>query len=216
MFFEICDFFKYSVLYNLNMKKRVFIAVNLPDYLKKKLVEFQVKWADLPFRWTGESNLHLTLVFVGYVTDDQLFEICKITRQTAKTQEPFEIKFSRICYGPPASPNPPEWRRGEPGKPARMVWLQGEASPALAGLKGRLEEFLFQSGDSGYFEKENRPLKPHITLGRLKLGHRASELPLLDEKVDYGFFVESIEVMESTLKRGGAEYTILESVPLGK
>lgn len=185
------------------MKKRIFIAINLPNYLKKKLVEFQRKWSDLPFRWTKESSLHLTLVFIGYVTDDQLLETCKTVHQAVKGQEPFEIKFNRICYGPP-------------NKPARMVWVQGEAIPALAGLKDLLEGSLFQSPNSGYFKKENRPLSPHITLGRLKLGHRANELSLLDEKIDYRFWVESIEVMESHLQRSGAEYAILESAPLGE
>jgi 2'-5' RNA ligase len=40
------------------------------------------------------------------------------------------------------------------------------------------------------------------------------ERPEIDEEVNFSFEVKSIEIMESHLKRGGAEYTVLESLPL--
>jgi 2'-5' RNA ligase len=40
------------------------------------------------------------------------------------------------------------------------------------------------------------------------------EKPKIDEDISLNFQVKSIEVMESQLKRGGAEYTILESFEL--
>jgi 2'-5' RNA ligase len=41
------------------------------------------------------------------------------------------------------------------------------------------------------------------------------EIPEVDEIIDLAFTVESIEVMESELKRGGPVYTVLESSNLG-
>ena len=68
-------------------KRRLFIAINLPNKLRKRLVEYQRKWDDVDpglIRRVKKSNLHITLVFIGYVDDDEMYEICKITEQVAK------------------------------------------------------------------------------------------------------------------------------------
>jgi hypothetical protein len=41
------------------------------------------------------------------------------------------------------------------------------------------------------------------------------DLPVIEESVGRTFLVESVEVMESELKRGGPDYAILESLRLG-
>lgn len=83
---------------------------------------------------------------------------------------------------------------GPPGKmPPRMVWVTGE----------RIEQF---------------NLNPHITLGRIRTWDwrriEPEERPQLEEDIGLSFEVGSVEVMESSLKRGGPEYSILESFPL--
>lgn len=182
-------------------KRRLFIAINLPQEIKKKLLDFQAQWADLPVRWAKENNLHLTLIFIGYVADEEMVEICRLARQVGQKEQSFEIRFNKICLGPP-------------GKPARLIWLEGEANPALAKLKNNLEKMLFQSDKSGFNHLEKRLYRPHITLARIK--HREwrqmALAPNLERQVDYSFAVNSIEVMESHLSRQGAEYIVLESV----
>jgi len=58
---------------------------------------------------------------------------------------------------------------------------------------------------------------PHITLGRIKTWQfrqiEPEERPEINEDIDLTFEVKSIEIMESQLKKGGPEYTVLESVP---
>ncbi|MBI4101693.1 MAG: RNA 2',3'-cyclic phosphodiesterase, partial [Candidatus Nealsonbacteria bacterium] len=51
------------------MRHRIFLAINLPENVKKKLADFKSKWPDLPCRWTKAENLHITLVFLGSVSD---------------------------------------------------------------------------------------------------------------------------------------------------
>ncbi|MCH8987167.1 hypothetical protein IIA94_03325, partial [Patescibacteria group bacterium] len=58
------------------MLKRIFIAINLPDAVKKELLSYKEKWAELftphrnevsgagPVRWVLPENLHITLVFL--------------------------------------------------------------------------------------------------------------------------------------------------------
>jgi len=61
-------------------------------------------------------------------------------------------------------------------------------------------------------------LTPHITLGRIKTWEfrrmEPEERPEINEDINLNFEVNSIEIMESQLKRNGPDYTILESCPL--
>lgn len=186
----------------IKMKRRVFIAINLPEEVKKKLGEFREKYDYLPVRWTKEPSLHLTLVFIGYVSDEQMLEICRAAREGVSVFMPFFINFKRIILGPP-------------GKPPRMIWLEGEVSKELGGLKNQLEETLLNV-NSGFSHRENRPLKPHITLARIKMEQwrQLETRPVVEENFEAQVPVESIEVMESDLKKDGAEYAVLESCPL--
>lgn len=186
------------------MKRRLFIAINLPGNIKNKLVDYQRKWAELSVRWTPKVNLHITLVFIGYVGDDEMYEICNMVKEVAKRYDSFAINLERIILGPP-------------DKFPRMFWVEGERSEELAKLKNDLEDSLLKSDNSGYRKKEARAYRPHITLGRIKTGQwrKLSPQPEIDEKFEFSFPVETIEVMQSNLKRTGPEYSVLESLNLG-
>ena len=201
------------------MRHRIFIAVNLPESVKKRLLEYQSRWPELPARWTKENNLHFTLAFLGYILDEELPEICKITEGVASRHSPFDVKLTKIMYGPPKK------------IPPRMIWAEGEGSEEFTLLRDDLEKSLSGS-DQIRFSPENRAFSPrkgarpprgfspHITLARIQTFNwrriEPEERPEVNENINISFEVSSIEVMESVLKRGGAEYTILESVPLSK
>lgn len=189
------------------MLKRVFIAINLPEEIKEALVALQKKWPGLPVRWTKKDNLHLTLLFLGNVSQEQLKEVLDKTRQVASAREPFELVLTKICYGPPQK------------MPPRLVWVEGETSPALVSLQEKVEQAIGGTAAFQYKEREKRAYHPHLTLGRIRQWEfrrlEAEERPEIDEEVALAFPVNSLELMESQLKRKGAEYTILRSIPLG-
>lgn len=181
--------------------RRIFIAINLPEEIKKKLSDCQERWWNLPLRLTKPANLHLTVVFIGYVNDQEMFEICQMTRGVAKNYSPFILNFNRICLGPAK-------------RPPRLIWLEGEKNQNLIDLKNQLEENLF--GLVKKIKIEKRDSLSHITLARIRQREwqGLQDKPArIDEKISLSFPVESIEVMESELKRDGAEYTILELCP---
>ena len=163
------------------MRHRIFIAINLPEDIKKKLAEYQLKWPELPVRWTKKDNLHITLEFLGYVADDELLQVFQNAREFASKHKPFSVTLNKICYGPPNK------------IPPRMIWAVGERTKEL--------DFLL-----------------HITLGRIKTWEfrqiEPEERPEVSEEINLSFEVNSIEIMESQLKRGGSEYVILESCPM--
>jgi len=194
--------------------RRIFIAINLPEKIRKNLANQQLRWADLPCRWTKEENLHITLAFLGYLNDEELVDLCKITREVASRHEPFMISLKKIIYGPSTSSGQAQNRA------PRMVWVEGENSKELAELQKDLEkenftpyrrEFLRETG-------AGRKYAPHITLGRLKQWEfnkiEPGERPQINEDISLTFEAKSIDVMESDLKRGGPEYVIIETCQL--
>lgn len=189
------------------MKHRIFIAINLPEDLKTNLANYKNYWPELPCCWTKKDNLHITLDFLGYLSDEEMLEMCDVAKNVAKKHSPFSIRFNQIIYGPPKK-NPP-----------RMVWVQGEKSSEISKLKNDLEKAIAASANLR-FSPESLIFSPHITLARIQAWQfrkmEPEEKPGINEEINLNFEVNSIEVMESELRRGGAEYIILESAPLSK
>jgi 2'-5' RNA ligase len=200
---------------------RIFIAVNLSEKIRRDLCSFEDKCLDLPARWTKPENLHITLVFLGNATDGEVMDICKTAGEVAKRHDPFDVTIDKICYGPVGKEMP------------RMVWAVGEKSEELGALQTDLQNAFFETGSSCAKASEDKQqfsspsvalakggFAPHVTLARIKQNElrqiEQDELPLIDEQIHHTFLVESIEVMESELKRGGPTYTVLESLRLGE
>lgn len=188
------------------MKHRIFIAINLPDNIKNKFSKYENKWFDLPCRWTRPENFHITLAFLGFLTDEEILKVCDITKEIAKNKESFLIKLDQITYGPNNSMPRMIWAIGPKNK--ELGKLQTELANALGGLTSELKE------------ERQMGFAPHITLGRLKEWEfraiEPEERPNIQEEINFDFEVESIEVMQSDLKKEGPDYSILETIPLGE
>lgn len=193
------------------MTKRIFLAINLPENLKRKLAGYKDKWPEIPANWVKEFNMHITLAFLGYVRDENLPDIIKKTKEVCDSHQSFEINLNKISYGPL-------------GKPARMVWMTGEKSDALTKLAHDLEKSLL-SGISQNMEKYLpgkkegiRQFSPHITLARIKQMQfkrmELEDIPEINETINFRLEVNSIEIMESEFKKSGPNYIVLESFEL--
>lgn len=116
--------------------------------------------------------------------------------------KPFELVFKKITYGPIGK------------KPPKMIWLEGEKSKELFALKRSIDNALAQAVN---FKPETRAISPHITLARLKMMEfrvmEQEEVPEINENIEISLIVESIEIMESQLKRAGPVYSVIESFP---
>ena len=158
------------------MLHRIFIAVNLPENIKNKLAAYQEKWSDLPARWTKKENLHITLEFLGYLPAEEIMELCQKIREDALAKKPFFVRLNKICYGPVQK---------DYKKPARMVWAIGE----------KIQEF---------------NIIPHITLARIKNWEfkqiEPDQRPEINEDINLNFEVNSIEIMQSRLKKSAPRF----------
>lgn len=186
----------------MEKRHRIFIAINLPSEIKKQLSRYAEKWPDLPCKWTPKDNLHITLVFLGELTDVELADVCNTIKDVTKNHKPFDILLNKVSFGPENK--------------FKYIWASGQKSKELQDLKNNLETEILEKVK---FRPEGRGFTPHITLARVSEWQLRQldqeELPEVNENLDLFFTVESIEVMESELKKGGPVYTILESHNLG-
>jgi len=199
---------------------RIFIAVNLPENLRRYLAEFSRKWPELPAKWAKPENLHVTLSFLGNTNDEELSEICQSAIKVAQRHDPFVLGLDCIVYGP-QNEFPRRQKEGDISRYPRMVWAVGEKSQEIGNLQKDLESSLFEFSGARYRKDDpDYAFCPHVTLARLiQTDLRRmdpEEIPTIEEKIAKTFTAESIEVMESELRRGGPIYTVLESAKLGQ
>ena len=188
------------------MERKIFIAINPNQEIKKRLFKYQSNFSDLPVRWTKRENLHITLSFLGKTKDELIPSIISSTEEVCLERSPFSLEFDKICYGP-TEQNP------------RMIWIKGKKSKEIGELRSDLEKGLssmprqetsdFRSGFS-----------PHITLGRLRRNDfkeiKPEERPIINKDISVKFEVNSICIIESLLGPTGAQHTILQSINLSK
>lgn len=183
------------------MKKRVFLAINLPNGIKNKIeteIEKIKPFFDSGARFLQRENWHLTLSFLGYQDDQSINLILRAMQTIVPSYSTPEIKFEKIIYGPP-------------NKTPRMLWIScaKETSQNLNKLKNDIENSLIESGVR--FRIEKRSYSAHLTLARFSETSQKS-LPNIERNFSLGFKVGSLDLMESILKRSGAEYQILSKV----
>jgi len=194
-------------------KTRIFVAINLPEKIKKKLEETEREIDELfpdeikrgLINWVKKENLHLTLLFIGWVNTDKIPQASQIIREIVKTQAPFSLKIEKLSYGPPKK------------IPPRLIWIDIEKKRELLNLAEKLKKEMAKAGILSKIEE--RAFSPHITLARIRSFQwrkmEREERPEIEREIDLNFEVKSIEIMESVLKRTGAEYAVLESIALG-
>lgn len=187
----------------MQKRHRTFIAINLPADIKKYLARYAEKFPDLPASWTPEENLHITMVFLGDLTDEELGEVCVTAKQVAASHEGFEINLNKVGYGP------------DEKLPPRFIWATGEKSKELSDLKNDLQEALVEKIN---FKPEYKTFAPHVTMARISTFAwrqiEPEERPQVGEETSLTFLVESVEVMESELRKDGPVYTVIESLSL--
>ena len=180
------------------MQKRLFVAVTLPEDVKKRLFRIVEKeYMNLPVRWVRKENFHLTLNFLGYIPEEDIPEVCESVRVAVKNAQPFELEFRKIEVGPG-------------GKIKKMVWATGEKSDELSELKHQMDKLL------GFHARDKREYRPHITLGRIKreTWRKISPEPDIGKDFVFSVPVSSVELYESKFEKGKRIYYILESFEL--
>jgi 2'-5' RNA ligase len=92
-----------------------------------------------------------------------------------------------------------------------VLWLGLEGPPALELLQDRLE----RAGEAIGFPPEGRPFRPHVTLGRVREGHRVPPNALEEYEVErLPLLAEELVLYESLLSSQGPRYEPRLTLPL--
>ncbi len=176
---------------------RAFVAVPTPAALRAHIGAIQ---AELGPRLSGvrfvrPESIHLTLRFLGSTSPEQAraLEGCLGAKAAACP------RGSAFLTGLGLFPE-----RGAP----RVLWLGVALSEHLLTLQRACETAAVSVG----FPPEDRPFRPHLTLGRWK--DRAPRPELHVVELD-PLPVEEIVLYQSDLARAGAVHTPLARFPLG-
>ena len=182
---------------------RAFLAIDCDDRLKDNISSL-IKRLDRGggnVRWIKKQGMHLTLKFLGNITDLQAQSIDQELRMLKNSFNPFDLSLRGTGRFPASSRFP------------KVLWVGVDGNDILGSLHREIEQSLSRQG----FPKEKRPFHPHLTLGRVKnnnaLEHVLSGLDLTKDEFFGRMTVDKCTLFKSTLKPSGAEYTVLAEFP---
>ena len=147
-------------------------------------------------RWQTEEQLHLTLRFIGEVSEHKAEDIDSAL-QIARF-EPFDVSLRGVgLFGTPRQP--------------RSLWAGIENEAPLLQLNQKIESALVRAG----LAPEERKYTPHVTLARFK--GRVSRLDrfLVDcsDLTIPPWTVDHVTLFQSHLARTGAIYQVVAEYP---
>jgi RNA 2',3'-cyclic 3'-phosphodiesterase len=182
---------------------RLFIAIGLPDNWKEILAKPQesIAWLGKGVKWVEPRGMHLTLRFLGEVTESELPTVKTALTDACRGIEPFSMNLQDTGVFPSA-------------KRPRVYWVGIEAPRTLMTLQSNIERAIQGIG----FDPEEHPFKPHLTLARIKepIGKDRMTDALLSFKISSDpFIVQEVLLMQSHLSREGASYEAIGKAVLG-
>jgi len=181
---------------------RCFIAIDIDEQIRKALANLQdelqgkadIKRSDA--KWVNPENIHLTLKFLGEIKDEQVVDVCNITKDVASGHESFELHIESVGHFG--------------GRSAKVLWVgTGQNIDKLLQLQQDLERHLDLAG----WPREARKFSGHLTLCRIRNARAGIKLAQLAR--DYKDFklgtmpADSVSVYQSQLTPQGPVYTVL-------
>lgn len=174
---------------------RAFIAAEIPDDIKTKLRELQLRFNMDGLTPVRTEAMHLTLQFFEEVSDEQVVEIER-AMDNSRTKR-FKVSVAGISYFSPSF--------------VKVIYASIKAgSSEIAAL---YRDLVANLKANGIMLTEEREYTPHLTLFRVK--HQPDKAMLVQtikkyENSDVGSFsVDRLLLIKSVLSSEGPEYTTL-------
>jgi len=187
------------------MTVRSFVALELSEDVREGLTNLlnRLRQTNAAVKWVEPENLHLTLKFLGEVTEEQIEVIVDALKAVAQATEPFSFAVRGVGGFP-------DLRR------PRVLWVGVEPTPPLM----RLQQFVERTMEQLGFAPEERAYHPHITLGRVKAMTGIEKVrAVLSEYSGFNFGsvpVKHLTFFRSDLSREGPTYTPIALLPFSE
>ncbi len=169
---------------------RLFTAVEVPEDVSERIAGI---CHGLPgVRWTPPDQFHMTLRFIGEVSEAQREEISETLSGVHCDSFTLHLRgLGQFLH------------RRMPG----VIWLDVEMQPALEHLHRKIESALRGLG----FPGDKRAFQPHVTIARLKTAPSSRVQQYLDTYGDFdagSFEVNEFLLLSSVLRPNGATHTV--------
>ena len=187
---------------------RAFIALHISEQARQVLERTIPELADTTgrqVRWVDPSGIHLTLKFLGNIPSSRVGELLEAIEKSCREHSSFSLSLSGLGVFP---------NRDRP----RVLWAGvGGDLNALASLQDDVETAMTGAG----FQRERRPFRAHLTIGRVRDGATPGQRRAIGEAVSSATLppvepwqVGAAHLVKSILTPQGAVYTDLGSVEL--
>lgn len=183
---------------------RAFIAIDTTDEVKQKLgrVQEELQRLDAGVKWVAPENMHFTLVFLGDIPSGKAAPVAQAMDRVGAVSCGFSYEVAGLgFFGSRSSP--------------RVIWAGIRADPALPAIQTSLCAELRKLD----ITLEDRPFKPHLTLGRVRsVRNTDAFLRKIQSHVDTSFGevrADPMLLIRSVLTPRGPEYSILHRACLG-
>ncbi len=172
---------------------RLFIAIDLPEEVKEELAKAQNSLKSEKDKITIARELHLTLKFIGEVSDD---EVDNIKKSLSKIKfKPFKLTLNGTGVFPSE-------------KFIRVAWVGIQENDELMQLAKAIKESLPEY-------KEDYPFSAHLTLARIKYLENKEEFVNKVKNLNIKpltFEVAEFKLYKSTITPKGPIYEELEKI----
>ncbi|MBE9531178.1 MAG: RNA 2',3'-cyclic phosphodiesterase, partial [Proteobacteria bacterium] len=128
---------------------RAFIAIELPEEVKERLLWIQKSLGkvDKAPGWVKKPGMHLTLKFLGEISEAKAKEIGEALNRDLSSFKPFELRTKSLALNS-----------------RHMLWVTFKESKELQKLKDKIETGLESVGVA----RDKKPYTPHLSLRRIK------------------------------------------------
>ena len=151
-------------------------------------------------RWVRPESYHVTLRFLGPTPRDCIGDLVAAAQRATRAIAPFDLRFGALA--------------GLPSQGPRAIVLDLVPHEPIAELARQVESAVVTAG----FASDPRTFRAHLTLGRIR--ERRGRPPRLDPALSptdaAPIAVASFALFQSDLDAGGARYTPLERIALGR
>jgi RNA 2',3'-cyclic 3'-phosphodiesterase len=184
-------------------RKRLFVAIRIDtsEKLHELLSSFRSELKEAKIKWSDPGNFHITVAFLGDTSETKIPSIGRLLEAACSEHK----TFSLILSGAGVFRN---------SRDPRVIWAGLQPSGELERLFKTVSARLTEEG----IKLEDRPFRPHLTLGRVKSIADTMTLDALVSRYSKKEIqvqqVNELILYESILQPSGPLYRSLGRYPL--
>lgn len=176
--------------------KRIFWGISVDKILTSKLIKFKNDFIknqsqDTVYKWVKSENYHLTLLFIGSISENKIPSICWKAEKLFSETSSFNLQAKFITTFP--------------HRKTRMIWLEFSRSVPF-------EKLVFGLSNSVFNVQSPNMIIPHITLARFKHGSLTDRSWPIDPELKLS--CTKVNLYESVLTPDGPIYSIIKTFDL--